>query len=179
MFLSLLNAAFALTPQPDATQFQHAMASRVLSSNFQIAAYSYHIEDSAAYSNITKHSHAMGLFVAERVRDICKSQNRSRTNCDHAYQNLVQASFTRLSDTSAVQQFSNWIYALDGDNWYQFENLKNLVDDYLNTTQHELVFFPTFQSEGVLVNDLGAEGQSVIFNHETQSVTIWTLNLRD
>jgi hypothetical protein len=179
VIVSLLNAAFALTPQPDALQFQFAMSSHVLSENFEITPYSYQIDDVAFYNAISTQTQSLTSFVAQRIHDICMSQNRPPKSCNRASQKLFHTPFVRFSDAAATDQLSNWIYSIDGDNWYQFQPMREVVENYLNTPQHELVFFPNFNPEGVLVNDLSTEGQAVVFNHTTRSVTIWTINLRD
>jgi hypothetical protein len=179
VFVSLLNSVFALTAQPDAIQFQFAMSSRILSENFEITPYSYQIDDISLYKSIISNPNSLTSFIAQRIRDICTGQKRGSDVCDTASQNLLHVPVMRLTSNAASEHFSNWIYSLDGDNWYQFYPMRDVVDNYLNTQNHELVFFPSFRPEGVLVNDLSAEGQAVVFNHSTQSITLWTINLRD
>jgi hypothetical protein len=183
MFLNAIvalgGALFSLVSEPAASRFQSEMQASVLASNFELRSYSYEFETRAGFDALTSRAEELSRFVASRVQELCIQKRYSMFACAEGTAELTRESPHVYEGDGAASVFANWIYAVDGENWYEFAPMSSFVSAYVNHANRKLWVWPSFRPDEVLVSDFSTNGLPVVANSELLTVTIWTLNLKD
>jgi hypothetical protein len=163
-----------------ASDFRGRIYKNVLLANYSLTAHSYRLASSELFRAVRGSEPLLREFVSERILELCRSRGVELSRCDAA---RVDALSTRdywvVSPDEQSQAFAGWLFALDGDNWFRFEDAAAETGVYLAGVDRELVMFPSFNPDGILVDLLSSNGLPVVVDSSEETITIWTNELAD
>jgi hypothetical protein len=188
--LSLSSVAFARErptrptsavefPSPSAELFKKKISDEVLQKNYTLASYSYLFTNADELPEVLSSSNKLRGFIADRVYDYCLLHSQVPGHCENGAEALRGASVTQYDDQAAASGLAGWIYDLDGDNWFDFDQVLSQTTRYLSPGRRELRVLQGFDPDGVLAQGLLQKDLPMVVDFDERTITIWTLRLED
>ena len=100
-------------------------------------------------------------------------------HCERAAAQVKVMPLERFAENGAANAFAEWIFRVDGDNWYGFNSLLRETRNYLVKRDRELFMLKGFSPDNVLVDALSTEDLPLVLDLVECTVTLWTLELAD
>lgn len=100
-------------------------------------------------------------------------------HCERAVAQIKVMPLQRFVQRDAADALAEWIYRVDGDNWYDFTSLLRETTNYLAKRDRELFVLRGFSPYTVLVDTLSTEDLPIVLDLVEGTVTLWTLELAD
>ena len=170
---------------PAAMAFKNSMYANLIAENWILEPYTYHIVNTAEFSETVENESIFADFVCDKLEDISLQKYNNGKAAMLAAQLLKCCYLESFEDTHYGSiAFAFWFYQFDADNWFSFEQIWAECEDYLaaySGIQHrlELRMFKGFDNAGVLANPVTNMDLPVVVNYAEQAVTIWTCQLND
>lgn len=99
--------------------------------------------------------------------------------CERAVTQVKVMSLQRFVRSEAANALAEWIFRVDGDNWYGFNSLLRETTTYLVKRDRELFMLRGFSPYDVLVDTLSTEDLPIVLDLAEGTATLWTLELAD
>lgn len=100
-------------------------------------------------------------------------------HCERAVAQVKVMPLQRFVQRDAANVLAEWIFRVDGDNWYDFNSLLRETTNYLAKRDRELFMLRGFSPYNVLVDTLSTEDLPIVLDLVEGTVTLWTLELAD
>lgn len=100
-------------------------------------------------------------------------------HCERAVTQVKVMPLQRFVQSDAADALAEWIFRVDGDNWYDFNSLLRETKNYLVKRDRELFMLKGFSPYTVLVDTLSTEDLPIVLDLAEGTVTLWTLELAD
>lgn len=100
-------------------------------------------------------------------------------HCERAVTQVKVLPLQRFVQSDAANVLAEWIFSVDGDNWYGFNSLLRETTNYLVKGNRELFMLRGFSPYNVLVDALSTEDLPIVLDLAEGTVTLWTLELAD
>ncbi len=162
-----------------AIAYQQDLFKSILSHNYLLNHYSYALANAADVGVIVSRSGEFKKFVSGKVQDICLSQNRPEEECRSASQKMRVSAVEVWDNQDASFVLANWLYKLDGENWYYFSDLQRKTSSYFEGGTRKLFVVKGWDAGGVLANGLTVPDFPVVVDIRDNTVTLWTNELND
>ncbi len=165
--------------------FQEQMAEEVLPGNWQLDSFSATFPNSEAFDETVETRCRFVDFVAKQVVQFGTERFGNSTAAELAGELLKRSYVEHFKDPHyGAYAFAFWFYQFDADNWFAFDQVREVTEQYLNFYPNweerlELYLFKGFDNAGVLANAVTHADLPVVVNYGEQAVTIWTSQLND
>jgi hypothetical protein len=188
--LALPSLAFARTPashpssaiefpSASAELFKKKISAEVLHSNYTLRSYSYLFTDGDELPEVLSSTNKLRGFLAERVYNYCLLHSQVPGHCENGSEALRNAQVTQFDEQGAPTGLAGWIYDLDGDNWFGFDDVLAQTATYLKSGRREFRLLRGFDPDGVLSEGLLQKDLPMVVDYDERTITVWTLRLED
>ena len=100
-------------------------------------------------------------------------------HCERSVAQIKDRPLERFVRGAAADALAEWVFRVDGDNWYRFDSLLRETRNYLVKPDRELFMLRGFSPRDVLVDTLSTEDLPVVIDLAEGTFTLWTLELAD
>lgn len=117
--------------------------------------------------------------VAKNAATVRMGELLTVQHCERAVAQVKVMPLQRFVQRDAANVLAEWIFRVDGDNWYDFNSLLRETTNYLVKRDRELFMLRGFSPYNVLVDTLSTEDLPIVLDLVEGTVTLWTLELAD
>ncbi len=170
---------------PAAKYFRGKMYSEVIGENWELNHHTVHFADRDAFIEIVENESRFREWVGEQIEQIVL-QKLDNPVAARLAKLLVRHYHIEQHDISHFGSFvfAFWFYQFDADNWFSFEKVRLVIEEYLsyyNFYRHRLEFrlFKGFENNSLLAGAITRPDLPVVVNYGEQEISIWMAQLND
>ncbi|HHG83314.1 MAG TPA: hypothetical protein ENJ82_01085 [Bacteroidetes bacterium] len=170
---------------PAAEAFKEAMYTNVISANWKLESHTSRWNDQQEFLDLVDNPSLFQNWLATEIGRIAKVKFDLRFSAADACSRL-EASHQIVYDSGhlAAFAFAFWFYRFDLDNWFQYEQVVQETNLYLDFMPNvldrtELRLFVGFENQNLLAEPATVKDLPVVVNYGEQAVTIWAAQLND
>ncbi|MEX1364565.1 MAG: hypothetical protein AB1Z98_15670 [Nannocystaceae bacterium] len=166
----------------DARRFAEQMYDGILRSNFELRGWSFE----AAGSLVGPPAELPWLrpAIQRALRTLGTQRGVEPGRIDRAVEQVEGAYLERFDESSASSRaLALWFHSIDSDNWYSFDSVQAVADDYLSRSSRAgsmaLVMVKGFDNDGLLARPVTTLDLPVVLNPARRTMTLWSATLND
>ncbi|MCW5921108.1 MAG: hypothetical protein KIS77_02105 [Saprospiraceae bacterium] len=170
---------------PAAKHFRGKMYEHVILENWELEHHTVRFDNRKSFLEIAQNIAHLTTWVGMQV-ELMAAHKLGSPKAARLANLLLQKSQPEFFPDAHYGSFAFalWFYQFDADNWFGFEKVRLVIEEYLTYyTSHahrlEFCLFRGFENEGVLVNAVTRPDLPVVLNHGEQEISIWTAQLND
>jgi hypothetical protein len=170
---------------PAAKYFRGKMYDGVIFDNWELNHHTFHFDDRADFFDLVQNEWRFTAWLGEQVEQIALQKFDNPKAARLANLLLQRCPLETYPDSHYGSfVFAFWFYQFDADNWFSFEKVRSVIEDYLSyyiKNHHRLEFrlFKGFENSGLLANPVTRPDLPVVVNYGEQELSIWTAQLND
>lgn len=174
-------APLAVEHPVSAQSYQQSLRDNVLPSSFIVRAFSFSLTSVEVNTLFMKKNRGyLTNFIKAAVKAACLAgETGSESACEMVSESLSDSSVSVCTRTEAGKNMAQWLFQVDEDNWFSWEQVLAPSVGYASNPNRQLVLFTNFTSYGVFTSALPAEGLPVIFDLDAKIMTFWVAELFD
>ncbi len=169
---------------PSAEAFRRAMYRHVITDNFELSFYAITFDTSEAFEEAIQDLSQLKNIVSQHVKFLAHASApdeellKAQQQVLDAYVESVKMGYL------ASYIFAIWFFSFDLDNWFSFEQVREMTEQYLDITylssdEQSFYLFKGFDNGLILRGGRTVADLPVVVNHDEKNVTVWTAQLFD
>lgn len=167
-----------------AEAFRRAMYRHVIQDNFELKYHTIAFQDKEQFEEIANNPDRLQRLVSENIKYLA-SEGVGSQAIEKASDQAADVYIESLhSGYLASYAFAFWFFKFDMDNWFEFEQVREQTEQYLDISflsSHEQAFhlFKGFENKRILKGGVNVLDLPVVTNFDEMTVSLWTCQLFD
>jgi len=169
---------------PSAEAFRRAMYRHVITDNFELSFYAITFDTSAEFQEAVQDAGHLENIVSQHVKFLAH-ESATEEELLKAQQQVLDAYVESVKiGYLASYIFAIWFYSFDLDNWFSFEQVREITEQYLDITylssdEQSFHLFKGFDNALILKGGRTVSDLPVVVNHDEKIIYLWACTLFD